>query len=49
MSIGFAAGVLTVAHTAEESESGEMIREGRELAKIHKNIVVKLPLTPPAG
>ncbi len=26
-------------------ESGEMIREGRGLAKIHKNIVVKLPLT----
>jgi len=27
------------------TESGEMIREGRELAKIHKNIIVKLPLT----
>jgi len=26
-------------------EAGEMIREGRELAKIHKNIVVKVPLT----
>lgn len=26
-------------------ESGEMIRDGRELAKIHKNVVVKLPLT----
>lgn len=25
-SIGFAKGVLTVAHTAEESESGEVIR-----------------------
>lgn len=27
------------------TESSEMIREGRILAKIHKNIVVKLPLT----
>lgn len=27
------------------TDSGEMIREGRNLAKIHKNIVVKLPLT----
>ena len=26
-------------------EAGEMIREGRELAKIHKNIVIKVPLT----
>lgn len=25
--------------------SGEMIREGRNLAKIHKNVVVKVPLT----
>src|SRR6202011_2253393 len=28
-----------------QTESGAMIREGRELAKIHKNIVVKCPLT----
>src|SRR2546423_2809330 len=27
------------------TESGEMIREGRLLAKIHKNVVVKVPLT----
>src|SRR5579862_5399330 len=27
------------------TEKGAMIREGRELAKIHKNIVVKCPLT----
>ena len=27
------------------TESAEMIREGRQLAKIHKNIVVKCPLT----
>lgn len=27
------------------TEAGAMIEEGRELAKIHKNIVVKLPLT----
>ncbi|MCU0246848.1 MAG: fructose-6-phosphate aldolase [Bryobacter sp.] len=27
------------------TEAGAMIAEGRELAKIHKNIVVKLPLT----
>jgi transaldolase len=26
-------------------EANEMIREGRELAKIHKNIVIKVPLT----
>jgi transaldolase len=26
--------------------AAEMIKEGRELAKIHKNVVVKLPLTP---
>src|SRR5450432_2929480 len=26
-------------------EAGEMIREGRELAKIHKNVVIKVPLT----
>ena len=26
-------------------ESGAMIREGRELAKLHKNVVVKCPLT----
>lgn len=26
------------------TESGEMVREGRNLARIHKNIVVKLPL-----
>jgi transaldolase len=25
--------------------TGEMLREGRQLAKIHKNVVVKLPLT----
>src|SRR5512133_2269632 len=25
--------------------SDEMIREGRQLAKIHKNVVVKVPLT----
>ena len=28
-----------------QTEAGAMIREGRELAKIHKNIVVKCPLT----
>src|SRR4029079_13879443 len=28
-----------------QTEAGAMIREGRELAKIHKNVVVKLPLT----
>ena len=27
------------------SQSADMIREGRELAKIHKNVVVKCPLT----
>jgi len=27
------------------TESGEMIREGRELARIHRNVVVKCPLT----
>jgi transaldolase len=27
------------------TEAGEMIREGRNLAKIHKNVVVKCPLT----
>jgi transaldolase len=27
------------------TEAGEMVREGRELAKIHKNVVVKVPLT----
>lgn len=27
------------------TEAGEMIREGRELARIHKNVVVKCPLT----
>ncbi|MDX1984112.1 MAG: fructose-6-phosphate aldolase [Bryobacteraceae bacterium] len=27
------------------TESAEMVREGRELARIHRNIVVKLPLT----
>ncbi|HVN03622.1 MAG TPA: fructose-6-phosphate aldolase [Bryobacteraceae bacterium] len=27
------------------TEAGEMIREGRQLARIHKNIVVKCPLT----
>ena len=26
------------------TESGEMVREGRKLAKIHKNVVVKVPL-----
>jgi len=26
-------------------EAGAMIREGRELAKIHKNVVIKVPLT----
>ena len=28
-----------------ELESGPMIKQGRELAKIHKNVVVKCPLT----
>ena len=28
-----------------QTEAGAMIREGRDLAKIHKNIVVKCPLT----
>jgi transaldolase len=28
-----------------QTEAGAMIREGRELAKLHKNIVVKCPLT----
>jgi transaldolase len=28
-----------------ETEAGAMIRQGRQLAKIHKNIVVKCPLT----
>jgi transaldolase len=28
-----------------QTESGAMIREGRELAKLHKNVVVKCPLT----
>jgi transaldolase len=28
-----------------QTESAAMIREGRELAKIHKNVVVKCPLT----
>src|SRR3989441_9650354 len=28
-----------------QAEAGAMIREGRELARIHKNIVVKCPLT----
>ncbi len=27
------------------TESGAMVREGRELARIHKNVVVKCPLT----
>src|SRR3984957_5762512 len=27
------------------TEAGEMVREGRELAKIHKNVVIKVPLT----
>ncbi|MGH9658210.1 MAG: fructose-6-phosphate aldolase [Bryobacteraceae bacterium] len=27
------------------TESGEMVREGRELARIHRNVVVKCPLT----
>ncbi len=27
------------------TEAGEMVREGRELAKIRKNVVVKVPLT----
>jgi len=27
------------------TEAGEMVRDGRQLAKIHSNIVVKLPLT----
>ena len=27
------------------TETNEMVREGPELAKIHKNIVVKCPLT----
>jgi len=27
------------------TESGQMIREGRELARLHKNVVVKCPLT----
>src|SRR5215469_88075 len=26
-------------------DAGAMIREGRELARIHKNIVIKVPLT----
>src|SRR5206468_8918575 len=28
-----------------QTEAGAMIREGRELARIHKNVVVKCPLT----
>lgn len=28
-----------------QTESGAMVREGRELAKIHRNVVVKCPLT----
>src|SRR5436309_5325745 len=28
-----------------QTESGAMIREGRDLAKLHKNVVVKCPLT----
>jgi len=28
-----------------QTEAGAMIREGRDLAKIHKNVVVKCPLT----
>src|SRR6266567_7080530 len=28
-----------------QTETNAMIREGRELAKIHKNVVVKCPLT----
>jgi transaldolase len=28
-----------------ETEAGPMIKQGRELAKIHKNVVVKCPLT----
>jgi len=28
-----------------QTQSGAMIREGRELAKLHKNVVVKCPLT----
>src|SRR5438477_4224903 len=28
-----------------QTEAGAMIREGRELAKLHKNVVVKCPLT----
>src|ERR1019366_2574120 len=27
------------------TESGQMVREGRELARLHKNVVVKCPLT----
>jgi transaldolase len=27
------------------TDAGEMVREGRQLAKIHKNVVVKVPLT----
>jgi transaldolase len=27
------------------TDAGEMIREGRQLSKIHKNVVVKVPLT----
>src|SRR5580693_8922171 len=27
------------------TEANQMIREGRELAKIHKNVVIKVPLT----
>lgn len=27
------------------TEAGEMVREGRELARIHRNVVVKCPLT----
>jgi len=27
------------------TEAGEMVRDGRQLAKIHRNIVVKVPLT----
>ncbi|HEU0141111.1 MAG TPA: fructose-6-phosphate aldolase [Bryobacteraceae bacterium] len=27
------------------TEAGEMLKEGRELSRIHKNVVVKLPLT----
>jgi len=28
-----------------ETEAGPMVKRGRELAKIHKNVVVKCPLT----